>query len=157
MSGHVFNRQNNVCYSPSGLGSPEQWRSEATQSSLKVMVFCCLTGCGEKFGPFFLANGGKVTQQSYRELLESILFPQMKQKLGRRRWSNLVWQQDGAGPHQANMVMDWLDSVFASRMLALKSRRGDSWAPSSPDMNPLDFFLWGYRRFILHLQPQFLL
>ena len=59
-----------------------------------------------------------------------------------------MWQQDGAGPHQANMVMDWLDSVFASRMLALKSRRGDSWAPSSPDMNPLDFFLWGYRRFI---------
>ena len=35
LSGHVFNRQNNVCYSPSGLGSPEQWRSEATQSSLK--------------------------------------------------------------------------------------------------------------------------
>ena len=28
--------------------------------------------------------------------------------------------------------------------LERESRRGDSWAPSSPDLNPLDFFLWGY-------------
>ena len=153
LSGHVFNRQNNVCYSPAGSGTPNQWRSEAAQSSLKVMVFCCLTGCGQKFGPFFLADGGRVTQHSYKELLESQLFPQMKEKLGRRRWSKLVWQQDGAGPHQANMVMDWLDGVFANRMLALKSRRGNSWAPSSPDMNPADFFLWGYLKEKVYSPP----
>ena len=29
-------------------------------------------------------------------------------------------------------------------MLALKSLRGDSWAPYSPDCNPCDFLLWGY-------------
>ena len=29
-------------------------------------------------------------------------------------------------------------------MIALKSLRGDSWAPYSPDYNPCDFFLWGY-------------
>ena len=40
--------------------------------------------------------------------------------------------------------MQWLDILFAERMLALKSLRGDWWAPSSPDMNPADFFLWGY-------------
>ena len=31
-------------------------------------------------------------------------------------------------------------------MLALKARRGESWAPSSPDLNPCDFFLWGYMK-----------
>ena len=40
--------------------------------------------------------------------------------------------------------MDYLDSVFGARMLALKARHGDSWAPTSPDLNPCDFFLWGY-------------
>ena len=25
----------------------------------------------------------------------------------------------------------------------MKARQGHFWAPSSPDMNPLDFFLWG--------------
>ena len=29
-------------------------------------------------------------------------------------------------------------------MLALKSIQGDEWAPHSPDLNPCDFFLWGY-------------
>ena len=42
------------------------------------------------------------------------------------------------------MVMDWLDNIFEDRMLAIRARRGDSWAPSSPDMNPCDSFLWGY-------------
>ena len=65
----------------------------------------------------------------------------------------MVWQQNGAGPHQANMVLDWLDSAFANRMLALKSRRGDSWAPSSPDMNPADFFLWGYLKEKVYSPP----
>ena len=40
--------------------------------------------------------------------------------------------------------MEWLDSIFMDRMLAIKSMRGDSWAPYSPDCNPCDFFLWGY-------------
>ena len=144
LSGHVFNRQNNVCYSPSGSGTPEQWRSEAAQSSLKVMVFCCLTGSVQKFDSFFIPQGGKVTQHSYRELLEEQLFPQMMEQLGRSKWKSLIWQQDGAGPHQARMVMEGLGGVFGGRMLVLKSIRGDSWAPSSPDMNPADFFLWGY-------------
>ena len=117
------------------------------------MVFCCLTGSGQKFGPFFLPDGGRVTQHSYRELLEEELFPQMQQQLGRRGWRDLVWQQDGAAPHQARMVMQWLDTLFDERMLALKSLRGDSWAPSSPDMNPADYFLWGYLKEKVYSPP----
>ena len=85
--------------------------------------------------------------------MEMQLFPQMMEQLGRNKWRNLVWQQDGAGPHQAKMVMEWLDGVFGERMLALKSIRGDSWAPSSPDMNPADFFLWGYLKEKVYSPP----
>ena len=42
------------------------------------------------------------------------------------------------------MVLDWMDNIFGDRMLTLQSRKAESWAPSSPDLNPLDFFLWGY-------------
>ena len=45
---------------------------------------------------------------------------------------------------EANSVMDYLDRVFGSNMLALKSRQGEPWAPSSPDMSACDFWLWGY-------------
>ena len=39
--------------------------------------------------------------------------------------------------------MDWLDTIFGKRMLALKARQGFFWAPSSTDMKPCDFYLWG--------------
>jgi hypothetical protein len=53
-----------------------------------------------------------------------------------------TWQQDGSKPQQANMVMDWLESIFEERMLIIRARRGDSWAPYSLDMNPCDSLIW---------------
>ena len=67
-----------------------------------------------------------------------------KRTLGQDLFNQTIWQQDGAKPHQANMVMDWLDSMFKERMLAKRTRRGNSWAPSSPDINLCESFLWGY-------------
>ena len=68
----------------------------------------------------------------------------MKEKLGQAKFRRVIWQQDGAKPHQARMVMSWLDTIFKERMLALNCVRWDTWAPSSPDCNHCDFFLWGY-------------
>ena len=62
----------------------------------------------------------------------------MKRELGMEAFNSTIWQQDRAKPHQANMMMDYLDRVVQERMLALKDRRGESWAPSSPDMNPCE-------------------
>jgi hypothetical protein len=110
------------------------------------MVFCLLHGSGKKFGPFFMPEDERVNQYTYRDLLENKVFPVMKESLGQARFRRLVWQQDGAKPHQARMVMEWLDSIFKEKMLAIKSLRGDTWAPYSPDCNPCDFFLWGYMK-----------
>ena len=107
------------------------------------MAFCLLHGSGHKFGPFFL-RGGRVNQFTYKELLESEVFPVMKEKLGQAKFRRTIWQQDGAKPHQAKMVMNWLDTIFKERMLAIKCVRGDSWASYSPDCKPCDFFLLGY-------------
>ena len=35
-------------------------------------------------------------------------------------------------------------------MLALKTRRRDSWAPSSSDLNPCDSCLWGYLKELVY-------
>ena len=55
-----------------------------------------------------------------------------------------------AKPLKANMVIDYLDRVFEDRM---KARRGDSWAPSSPNMNPSGLFLWGYLKEAISSHP----
>ena len=53
--------------------------------------------------------------------------------------STSVWY---ALPHYAAVVREYLDQVFPNRWIG---RRGSKeWPARSPDLNPLDFFLWGY-------------
>ena len=53
-----------------------------------------------------------------------------------------IFQQDGAPPHFSEEVRAWLNEKFNGRWIG---RGGPiSWAPRSPDLTPLDFFLWGY-------------
>ena len=65
--------------------------------------------------------------------------------LGRRRGvvrASQWFQQDGATPHTANETIAWLRQRFEERLI---TRRCDvEWAPHSPDLNPPDFYLWGF-------------
>ena len=45
-------------------------------------------------------------------------------------------------PHTSNHTLDWLREQFQERLI---NRKCDvEWAPHSPDLNPPDFYLWGY-------------
>ena len=68
--------------------------------------------------------------------------------LSRGRGKNRVqrdiqwFQQDGAPPHTANITLDWLDHKFPNRLISRKHE--PEWPPHSRDLNPLDFYLWGF-------------
>ena len=52
------------------------------------------------------------------------------------------FQQDGATSNTSNESLAWLRQRFPDRLI---SRRCDpEWSPHSPDLNPPDFYLWGY-------------
>lgn len=53
-----------------------------------------------------------------------------------------MWfQHDGAPPHNARRVVDYLSQIFDHRIIA---NNGDiNWPARSPDLSPLDYFLWG--------------
>ncbi|OXU30556.1 hypothetical protein TSAR_016220 [Trichomalopsis sarcophagae] len=54
----------------------------------------------------------------------------------------LWYQQDGAPAHYARDVRTFLNQRFPNRWIG---RAGPFlWPPKSPDLNPLDFFLYGY-------------
>jgi len=71
-------------------------------------------------------------------------------QLRRRRCSlNAQWfQQDGARPHTIPQVLEILHSKFQHRIVSnrfpQKFQCGFSWPSCSPDLNPCDYFLWGY-------------
>ena len=55
---------------------------------------------------------------------------------------SLWWQQDGAPPHYARVIRELLNDNFGEQWIG---RGGPvEWPPRSPDLSPLDFFLWGY-------------
>jgi hypothetical protein len=60
------------------------------------------------------------------------------------QWS----MQDGARPHTANIVSDFLHDNFDSRIISNRFPDrfacGQNWPPNSPDLNPCDYFLWGF-------------
>lgn len=98
-----------------------------------VTVWAALASQG-LIGPFFFE--GTVNGHNYLNMLRTQFFP-----LVQNHENDIYFQQDGAPPHYAREVREWLDNTFDGRWLG---RRGPVEYPArSPDLTPLDFFLWG--------------
>jgi hypothetical protein len=56
--------------------------------------------------------------------------------------------QDGARPHTANVVSDFLPVTFDSHVISNefpdRFTCGQKWPLKSPDLNPCDYYLWGF-------------
>ena len=72
-------------------------------------------------------------------MLDTFFWPIIQRK---RQASKIFFQQDGAPAHYSLMARNWLNERLPNRWIG---RRGPiEWAARSPDLTPLDFFLWGY-------------
>lgn len=114
--------------------------SERSNFPKKLTVWCGLWS-GGVIGPYFFedADGTSLTVNSarYQEMLLNFVWPAVD-TLPEESW----FQQDGAPCHTARTTMDILRQKFPERLI---SRNGIiNWPPRSCDLNPLDFFLWGY-------------
>ena len=98
-------------------------------------VWCGLSARG-LIGPFFFK--GTVTGEAYLEMLGSSILPAI-----RALYENIevFYQQDGAPPHYHRDVRAFLDDNLQGHWIG---RRGTFEFPQrSPDLTPLDFYLWG--------------
>lgn len=60
----------------------------------------------------------------------------------------MILQQDGAPPHFSKQVKDFLNETFPGRWIG---RGGpQQWPARSPDLTPLDFFLWGHMKALVY-------
>ena len=86
-------------------------------------------------GPFFFE--GSDTVDNYLNMLANEMIPHLHVLGGTPEW----FQQDGAPPHFAHQVRDFLDDEFPERWIG---RGGPvEWSPRSPDLNPLNVSIWG--------------
>ena len=58
------------------------------------------------------------------------------------------WQQDGAPPHGSLVVRNHLHDTYPNKWIG----RGGPfhWPARSPDLTPLDFFLWGHLKQVVY-------
>jgi hypothetical protein len=70
-----------------------------------------------------------------KEVLQRILLPEAQKFYEDECY---CFQQDGAPSHTANIVQRWCEDNLTDFITK------DEWPPSSPDLNPLDFSIWGY-------------
>src|SRR5207253_8482615 len=108
---------------------------EHERDSPKVNVWCGLMH-DHVVGPFVFAKP-TINMNTYVDMLTEFVIPQVQDMQ-----PNIIFQQDGAPPHWGLIVRATLDAHFPDRWIG---RDGPiAWPPRSPDITPLDFFLWGY-------------
>ena len=64
---------------------------------------------------------------------------------------SIIFQEDGAPAHFSTDVRQYLNNHFPDRWIG----RGSPirWAPRSPDLTPLDFYLWGHPKNNIYKSP----
>jgi len=124
-----INKQNNRIWAQS---QPHQG-IEIPLHDEKILVWCAISA-DKIYGAHYFENA--VNQHNYLEMLQTFFWPK---HLRTANYQKYYFQQDSATPHAANNVQMWLTSKFSNRFID----KG-KWPPRSPDLNPCDFFLWGY-------------
>ena len=89
-------------------------------------------------GPVILDD--RMTGQNYLDFLQNELAKQLEDVPLSTRIAT-YFQHDGAPSHYTRHVMQHLNDTFPNRWIG----RGSTinWPPRSPDLSPLDFYLWG--------------
>ena len=107
-------------------------------------VSCGVLG-NKLIGPFVFDN--TLTGNAFEVFLRNEL-PGLLEDIPLMIRSQMYFQHDGSPPHYTRNVSDYLNESFPNRWLG---RGGPvSWPPRSPDITPLDFYLWGHTKTLVY-------
>ena len=129
------NRQNDRVLAVTIEDVPINERTVArSQGKASVMVWAGVTSCGKKTPLVFIDKGVKIDQWAYQEMLAENIIPWIEAQ----DWPHgYVFQQDGAPAHTANSTQAWCHDHFQRVWPKCY------WPPCSPDLNVMDFAIWG--------------
>lgn len=117
------------------------------QNRFSVNVWAGIVG-DHLIGPHFFPQ--RLNGEIYLDFLRNrlpILLEDVPLQVRQTMWL----LQDGAPPHFTLEAREFLDECFPDRWIG----RGGfvPWAPRSPDLNPMDFFFWGYLKSLVYKNP----
>ncbi|XP_046868909.1 uncharacterized protein LOC124461437 [Drosophila willistoni] len=126
-----INRRNDrwLCSNPTEVPVVMHTKFPAT-----VMVLGVVSNKGHVMPPHFFSQGLRVNSAAYIEVLETVVKPWIESVCGD---SPYIFQQYYAPSHKAMATQDWMAENFHDHITP------NLWPPSSPDLNLLDYYVWG--------------
>lgn len=119
-----------------------QFKNSVQKKTPKVVVWAVISSEGI-IDPYFFENGPGRTQTvnsgRYCHMIRTFLL--QKCKISLATTATPPFQQDGATSHGTKTQRVALHDLFHGSVLS--RRRVINWPPTSPDLTPADFFLWG--------------
>lgn len=117
------------------------------QQQLRLNVWAGLLG-DRVIGPFFIPD--RLNGQRYLALLQNEIADALED-IPLAAYRHLWYQHDGAPPHIPRCVVEHLNNEFPQRWIG---RNGYvPWPARSPDLTPMDFFLWGFIKEHVYATP----
>lgn len=108
------------------------------QYSFTTNVWCAIFN-NKIIGPYFFREN--INSELYLHFLMFEL-EEVINHFSDEEKEQLWFQQDGAPCHSTQIVREYLDYQFRGKWIGRNSTH--PWPARSPDLTPLDFFLWGY-------------
>ena len=105
-----------------------------TKFPATVMVLRVVSSEEDVMLPHFFQKGLRVNTAEYIKVLRDIVKPWMDTITDGRPY---VFQQDSAPSHKAKVTQEWLEENVPYHWSP------DVWPPSSSDINPMDYYVWG--------------
>ena len=105
-----------------------------TKFPSSVMVLGVVSSEGHVMPPHFFQEGLRVNAAGYIRVLKTVVKPWIDRVAQGRPY---VFQQDSAPAHKAEVTQEWLAQNLHDHVTP------NMWPPSSPDLNPMDYYVWG--------------
>jgi len=114
------------------------------QNKISINVWCGILN-GYLIGPYLYEEN--LTSDGYLHFLQYYL-PQLIEDVPYNTRRSMYFQQDGCPAHNAVIVRNYLNTMYGDRLI---STHGPCrWPARSPDLSPLDFYLWGYLKSVVY-------
>lgn len=136
----TVNSQNSRCWSRTN----PKWTIECrNQYSQKINVWCGIMG-NKLFGPVFFEQN--INANTFLNFLETEI-NEILDNMPLNSRQQIIFQLDGAPCHYSILTRNWLNDRFPQKWIGRGTNNDLNimfWPPRSPDLTPMDFFLWGY-------------
>lgn len=130
----MFNRHNTHYWS---RVNPVITRDTGFQEKFSVNVWCAILNNRV----YCYMYEGTLTGARYLEFLRDMV-DNILDDLPLLVLRDVYFQQDGAPAHNSRQVAEYLNNYFPNQWIGTNGPI--AWPARSPDLSPLDFFLWGY-------------